>query len=187
MCLYLKKGNARIKTATEDIICYKIMLEVYPGYGSIVPTYKTPYQGVYMPIEGLVDDEYFKLNQWARKCYNHSTKRRFHITSNGVDNVCKSLVSEGMIHTFVNLEDASHHSDYMFKCNYDYLSTLKNRYVVVKCVIPKGTSYYEGFTSLDGVDTFTNGYCSATLKFTGEIVDRGGQLWKEKITSLNEK
>lgn len=175
MCLYLEKGNAKKKKATEDIVCYKIMEEVSLNGG--VPHYRTPYQGNVMPIEGLVRDEYFDINRWAAKRYNKkiSTLR---IYANHYDHICKSFVAGGMIHTFANLLDASEKADLLASTNLD------KTYVVVKCVIPKGTEYFEGFTGMAHIGSINFGassYCSSKLQFTGEIVDKNGEYWvKEK-------
>lgn len=179
MCLYLEKGNAKKKIATEDIVCYKVMEEVSLNGGSIpcIPYYKTPYQGNVMPIEGLVRDEYFDINPWAAKRYNKKilTQR---IYANRYDHICKSFVAGGMIHTFANLLDASEKV-----CS--LADAFQNKtYVVVKCVIPKGTEYFEGFTCMCRVGSINFGassYCSSKLRFTGEIVDKDGNYWaKEK-------
>lgn len=179
MCLYLEKGNARKKIATEDIVCYKVMEEVYLNYGGI-PHYRTPYQGHIMPIEGIVRDEYFDINRWAAKRYNKKiTTQR--IYANNDNHICKSFVAGGMIHTFANLLDASEKAA-LLASNY----TVKS-YVVVKCVIPKGTEYFEGFTGMVHIGSIYFGassYCSSKLRFTGEIVDKNGEYWEKEKDSI---
>jgi hypothetical protein len=188
MCLYLEKGNARKKIATEDIVCYKVMEEVSLNGG--IPYYRTPYQGNIMPIEGLVRDEYFDNNPWAAKRYNKKmTTQR--IYANNTDHICESFVSGGMIHTFADLLDASEKA-----CSLAILNNMPNAclrsnsqynygrtYVVVKCIIPKGTEYFEGFTGMtyNGFIHFgAPSYCSSKLQFTGEIVDKNGKYWEKE-------
>lgn len=175
MCLYLEKGNARKKKATEDIVCYKVMEEVSLNGG--VPHYKTPYQGNVMPIKGLVVDEYFNINRWAAKRYNKKMLA-LRIYANHEYHICKSFVAGGMIHTFANLLDASEKSHLLATIDKD------KTYVVVKCVIPKGTEYFEGFTGMTRIGSIhfdASSYCSSKLRLTGEIVDKDGNYWvKEK-------
>ena len=187
MCLYLKKGNARKKIATEDIVCYKVMEEVFlkgdftGGVPHCVPHYKTPYQGNIMPIKGLVRDEYFDNNPWAAKRYNKKmTTQR--IYANNTDHICESFVSGGMIHTFADLLDASEKAYSLAILDYN------KTYVVVKCVIPKGTEYFEGFTGMTYVGSIHFGapsYCSSKLQFTGEIVDKNGKYWEKEKDNIN--
>lgn len=107
MCLDIKK-TAKIKTAKEDIICYKYLIK-RDDYLT------TPFR--YAEIK--IGETY------------ESTLERCEYSSE------LHVVEEGL-HSFANLEDCDKRvCDCEDDADYEYHS-------LAKCVIPKGSTYYEG-------------------------------------------
>ena len=78
------------------------------------------------------------------------------VTENFLDK--KYYIGKGMFHTIARLSDAN---DFKY-----YFQALFNtdKYCVYKCVIPKGTKYYEGISTTD-----IWGYASRSLLIVEEI------------------
>jgi len=79
------------------------------------------------------------------------------------------LVNGGFYHTFLNLEDAKEYAyDNSYSGGYSgYAEGHTRPMVVVECVIPKGTVYYQGVTAL-----CKDSYASRALRITDKIVYR---------------
>lgn len=123
MCLYTK--NKKAKTASEDLVCYKVLIKNYGTHSCCV----TPYAGYVVEFDKeLVAD--------GQKSINHLRMQDFH-TNYGV--------KSGFFHTYENYNDALMVARDI-KLNKRFTSCY-----VAKCIIPKGTNYYDGLTAC--------GYC----------------------------
>lgn len=126
MCLILQEG-ARKKTATEDMIVYKVISLYCDG------SYVTPYQYASVKLGETYTSE-------LRKEKNDS------------------IVEIG-IHSFKNLVDARNEKNYW-----------DDPQEIVKCIIPKGSKYYEGDFSC-----LVDSYASTALKYL-EIIEQSHNL-----------
>ena len=116
MCLYV---HGTMHRATKDIVCYKFLaLHLKRVDGQIVSNWCSPFQTKCEWNEG----ELKEIPENAYSCVNHGT------------------VSEGYFHSYKDESDARSEGRM-----WDFWSNLHNYTVgVFKCVIPKGTLYYEG-------------------------------------------
>ena len=115
MCLYAK---GKIKKAEEDIVCYKYLsLSIGRNeYGDISSTWCSPYINIGWEI-GKVKEISDNV-----PCYDYG------------------CVTYGFFHTFKNLNDTE-----AAKNHYDFWNNSGMKQLgVFKCIIPKGTLYYEG-------------------------------------------
>ena len=121
MCLYIDEKIhgplKRIKKAKEDIVCYKVLC-IHNG------NLFTPYTADEVPSQiykgGLpMVGEPLKSRRFFRRIF-HS-----------------DLIEEGYIHTF-RIEQCARNTTRYFERR-----GIKTR--IFKCVIPKGTYYYQGF------------------------------------------
>ena len=128
MCLYTKQVEP--KMAEKDIICYKF----YKRYNKILIS---PYQGFAAPEIGIT------TNANLGKSYIPENDNLY------IHNYCGfKRVDEGF-HSFKTLEEVKH------KVN-GYRNSLN--LVIFKCIIPRGSSYYEG--KFDRYES----YCSNSIK-----------------------
>ena len=116
MCLYSNRKN--FKKAKEDIICYKVLKVIRTFFGYTF--YATPYMNKPVPKLGveMKDDECLD----AKKYPNISSKY---------------MISAGGFHTFKNFDDAKDELKW-------HLDNCGKEYIIVKSIIPKGSSYIEG-------------------------------------------
>lgn len=146
MCLAVNKTK-RVKVAKEDIICYKVVKR----HGSY---YETPYRNQQIKLGALYDESDNPMvvehscgfiNDW-----NGDTYKTIHGNA---------------FHSFANLKDAKWEANDWGGYAYDI--------IVVECIIPKGTKYYEGFhgiynTSIGG---YPDGYASERILYTSTIYE----------------
>ena len=128
MCLYTKQTEPKI--AQEDIICYKF----YRRCNEIL---FSPYRGFAAPEIGIV------TNTKLEKPYRPEDNNFYIHNYYGF-----KRVEEGF-HSFKTLEEVKH------KVN-GYRNNLN--LVIFKCIIPRGSSYYEGI-----FDKYES-YCSNSIK-----------------------
>ena len=128
MCLYTKQVEPKI--AEKDIVCYKF----YRRYNEILIS---PYQEVVAPEIGIV------TNTKLEKSYRSKGYDLFHINFYDF-----RIVDEGF-HSFKTLEEVKHKVN-GYRNNLDL--------VIFKCIIPRGSSYYEG-----RFDIYKS-YCSNSIK-----------------------
>lgn len=128
MCLYTKQVEPKI--AEKDIVCYKF----YRRYNEILIS---PYQGFRAPEIGITTNanlgKSYRPENDNLYIYNYYDFKR---------------VDEGF-HSFKTLEEVKH------KVN-GYSNNLD--LVIFKCIIPRGSSYYEG-----RFDIYKS-YCSNSIK-----------------------
>ena len=145
MCLTVSKEKRNLILAEEDIICYKILFDWQPHLNKIC--YCSPYQ--------------YKLYTKLNIVYNNKTpidKRR---------KKSEYQIFGGCYHSFANYDDAINEAICLIKT----ISVRPSRrplccenVVIFKCIIPKGTKYYEGV--FDGNEV---SYASKSIYFS-EIV-----------------
>lgn len=150
MCLYTKKNKL---IADHDIKCYKILQTLQALKNEVGRNelnkwrergfeYLTPYN--YFPMK--IDTTYTDDN---RPCVESA------------DDLGIKDVSRGFFHTFSHIE---HALDTIGDCG-------MYGAIVVECVIPKGTEYYEGSMVYEAAVSGTlSSYASKTLKLTHIIV-----------------
>lgn len=117
MCLYTK--NREPFLAKEDIVCYKVLIKT-----KIPCVYKTP-----------VTRTRFTKFPLIKKNFKAEGDRRVVEIPLSVG-VCFEI-SVGFIHTYKDIEYTKHCVNY---------SLCRDNYVIFKCIIPKGTYYYESET-----------------------------------------
>lgn len=137
MCLYTK--DPKVKIAKRRIVCYKILSNAhgpknYAGMSDI--EFMTPYQHT------LIDDDIISGKK------DFEAKGSVDITKNFDEAFCH--LRGGCIHTYQNRKDAKYMCD--------------SEQSVFKCIIPKGTEYYEG-ESLCG----DKNYASKKIRFIKQI------------------
>lgn len=155
MCLYVKDYNPKV--AKKDIVCYKLLRENIE-YPSETKRYYTPFQDLKI-ILGQEVKAKGGLQKGTRKIFEWSSNREY-----------RKLIYSGVIHTFKTFKDVE---DFMLKFASQY--DAKNA-VVVRCVIPKGTEYYEGIFESTGLKS----YASKKLIYGGRILKRYYDLKENK-------
>lgn len=141
MCLDLKKGNSKIKTAKEDITCWK-WLKLDNDGKLFSPYQKTRYY----------------LNDRMKDSKRVRKTPPLHCLMGDAVECC---LHDGCFHTFRHFHDASLVS---------VLSAHNEAYqeVIVKCTIPKGSKYYEGYFTPGFVQPMES-YASKELVITDRI------------------
>lgn len=132
MCLELKKPE--IIVAKEDIICYKVMIEPWRSNGGWV-------------------SPYMFMCYWKGDTYELGKQLQLLDFSKTVKEY-PYLVEEGF-HSFTSLSGAKKHRKHLSMFNHD------NGFVIVKCTIPKGTTYVEGLFYSCG--TRFHSFCSEKI------------------------
>lgn len=142
MCLIIRK-NAKAKTAKKDIVCYKVLVKWINPFltREFIEIFETPF--FKMPVH--IGDEYGDVNLKTSIC-NVFPREEW-----GVDDGYHSL------ETF---EDAADYVSRLMCCN-------RQNYVIVKCIIPKGTKYYQGKNYFRG--HIFKGYASDRIKYMEEV------------------
>ena len=161
MCLYLK--DKKSKVATKDITCYKVLVEHedFGPRGGITRRYNTPFQeapaklGVTLKAYGGI--ELGKLT-WAKSAmaegYTH-------------------YVAAGVIHTFKTLRGAR-------KAVNDDNYCFGYQPVIVKCVIPKGTEYFEGVFEYTGIASYASVKVEVGKRVTPEYTRQSDIMKREQ-------
>lgn len=130
MCLYLKSGSLP-KKATEDITCYKVIIEESFGGKCLM----TPYQGLDIDEKIISGKKPFKAEIWD---FTHHKVRSIKVKEFqklGYNN--SGAIGSGAIHTFKTKEAAKTNAVLFAHKIKSYKMS------VYKCIIPKGTLYYE--------------------------------------------
>ena len=112
MCLYTKE--TKLKTANEDIICYKILLH-YPSS----PLFYTPYL--------------YKEIRWTDIWLHNPIKAHGQVRKRKLHKDAPLSFNNGLIHTYQTIM-AAKSSWFM----------LQEQYQLFQCIIPKGTKYIDG-------------------------------------------
>ena len=134
MCLYLKQKQSKPKVAEKAIECYKILRP-----NKLAGTYFTPCRDV----EVRLGHVYRGLGLRAVK--NLDVRPDSY----------KYYVSIGFIHSFRTFKDAEKAIN-KWKWDYGF-----NNCVIVRCSIPKGSTYYEGVFE----DTMIPSYASTAIRY----------------------
>lgn len=134
----LKLSEKRLPSVAEhDIICYKV-LHRKPAYCSF---YETPYAKMLVSNKIISGEK--NLKPWPEIRITGSMQE----------------ISQGFIHTYANLDDAKHQQK--------WLNQTGRTYDIFKCIIPKGTKFYDGecFAGAEPVP----GFASLEIKFIEKI------------------
>jgi hypothetical protein len=113
MCLYTKE--TKLKTAKEDIVCYKVLLNDFSSN-----VLYTPYL--------------YKIIRWADILLHNPIKAEGWVRKRRLFQDAPISFNCGLIHTFQNIEAAKD----------SFLGVIINRYKIFQCIIPKGTKYIDG-------------------------------------------
>lgn len=133
MCLYTNRWKPLI--AKEDIICYKILVKTKNPF-----VYRTP----------VIRTKVIKIPFFKRTFKAKGNRRiTFVALSNYIDTGLYE-VSEGFIHTYKEIKSAKHQINY---------NLYEDECVIFKCIIPKGTCYYES----------DNEYASEKIEILDEV------------------
>ena len=148
------------KIAEEDIVCYKVFTKVFATTmdGLSTVTYLTPFISVGLEM-GVKYTAYGEVN------FKEGTKVK---TVSGMSDFLITEINGGVFHSFIDEEDAKmfahrfpfasiNRLDQIKKANegLDFVSYRREN-VVVKCIIPKGTTYYEGSFNEDNPDCYAS-------------------------------
>ena len=145
MCLEIK--NTTPKVAKRDIVCYKVLVvkdnAIMDKDGALV-------------INDIYVTPFFKFVMEPNKLYEEKNKFEVGIETRLTPFIKRikytTIVQSGCFHTFKSKIDAK-----LFKKD---LGLRNNEAVIMKCVIPEGTEYFEGT-----YDTFYyKAYASKSLK-----------------------
>jgi len=149
MCLNIA-GHPKQMTAKEDIKCYKV-LAAYPTYenGKINEDVEVMYYSPYQNTQYYLGETIREKGR-AKREYDYGYLRPF------------PTIGEGCLHTFINLEHAIDFANHRYP-----VYTIHREWVVVECIIPKGTKYYEGVTN---PPHSMPSYASKVLRITDKVV-----------------
>ena len=136
MCLRVKGYNPTPKIAEVDIPCYKLLKKAAIHYYSI-------YYGGEIPLEVIhgKEDYYASHSETSYERLIHST-----------NDILYSSIEQGYIHTYGTATVT----------DFGFFIEGANA-VIFKCIIPKGTEYFEGIYLND------IGYASRKIRFVKEI------------------
>lgn len=124
MCLSLEKGRTTLKKADEDIVCYKVLVKNNEK-GFI----KSPY--MWKP---------YKLGELKK---DKTPVKKESVNTTNTLSTTEKTVESGVFHTFQFFEDAKKFAiNSIIESYWGFFDG--NLSIVVKCIIPKGTRYYEG-------------------------------------------
>lgn len=165
MCLYTKSGA---KTTDKEIKCYKVLQSVEALQNEV--SKKTLQEAVDNGYSFLTPYQYFPMRLGA----TYTEKKPYFEPYVGKDGIMR--ISENYIHSFATIEAA------LESIGYCEMSGA----IVVECVIPEGTKYFEGCidypeTQNDEVHT----YASKTLKLTNTIVAKTNNPKEGEVYTLS--
>lgn len=126
-----------VKTQTPSIAEEDIVCYKVIEYSPVFEQYITPFRNYPMKTGDILHD---------RKDWEFDT----------VEFRTGFFVEAGGFHTYEVIADAKH-----------FARELDNSTIVVKCIIPKSTEYFKGWTTLDGY--YVGGYASKDLKLIEEV------------------
>lgn len=160
------------KVAEEDIVCYKIFRRHTWKYKTRNLTDKDKHNED-NEVKEVTEIEYitpfrsaiFELGK-SYKEKIHDVKFLYNTERVNKNKEFRTNLTYGIYHSFVKLEDAIDLASNLYNPT---PNVGINDYVIVKCIIPKGTVYYEG--TFEGNQP---SYGSKAIYFTDEIV------WYEK-------
>ena len=141
MCLNRDILNRPLKKATEDIVCYKGVQVPYEQWRKI-KTFVLRKLKRFKNYETYFTGDHVTIGMTFVATPELSQERLDWIKDN------EEELEAGFVHSFKNKKDAI------------AFAKVRNYIDVVKCIIPKGTYYFEGTNS-----DFTEGYASTQIKY----------------------
>jgi len=188
MCLITKNAPKR---ATKDIVCYKLMVKDEEGYNTVIRRKKCGdiFEAINISLESDMEKctlkeekEIFSRTmrctitrlKGSQACFvewGGKVSDEYEI----IDSDCVNL-GGGYIHTFQTLEDISGMTLWQHK-------ELQDDIHIIKCVIPKGAIYYEGYGLSSRKDTTPKesrymSYASNKIVFKEDVTEQ----YKDKIS-----
>lgn len=167
MCLYT--NNSEFKTADKDIVCYKLLERVKDPQGNVVllksPFFHQPYYiGDTYTLRSKLTDNVLELEA---KDDGEKFKPGYY-DGTEIDNGFDFRVCEGL-HTFD--EHAGMLESQLLAVAVSELKlTHKHDFSLVKCIIPKGTRYIDGYHHTICRDVCNeSGYVSEALRIVEEV------------------
>lgn len=152
MCLFPFKNKADI--ANKDIICYKVVTEIPNSISNEC------FLSIFCAFNYYVGREYIE------PLFKVSVESK---TSSLIPSVNKGF------HSYMHLKDAVK----IVKSYSIGFSFLKEKYIILKCVIPKGTLYYKGSSHIeDPLNILPLEYCSRQIKIVAWKTPEG--KWNKK-------
>lgn len=153
MCLYLTKCDSIV--AQEDIVCYKVLIVEKKSVVGL--DFRNYFRGPSFHTEPLKYRFFAPFTHYEyRLGMILLTEGNVTIQSNDCMTFYPYSISEGVFHTFKKLEDAK-----------EVVKHGKS-FVIVKCIIPKGSIYYQGYFMAD--KEWCENYGSQVLHVTNEIM-----------------
>lgn len=150
MCLITKQSQSKI--ASKDITCYKVLLKLEKNINNII-FYVSPVRHF----------TYFHNNPYPNKVFN--AEKPYWLENHPYDDLKPNYIDDEGV---VNPQPVSYELNSGFFHMYkDYDSAIKaikkddvkivtEPSVIFECVIPKGSHYYEGVTSIDSIPSIAS-------------------------------
>ena len=136
MCLITKQSKSKI--ASEDITCYKVLLKLENEINDTVFYISPVRYFTYFSNRTDLDNKVFKAEKayWLENYPGDDLKQTY------IDNEPVSYeLNSGFFHMYKDYDSA-------VKAVKIIVPREKESYAVFECVIPKGSRYYEGVTSI---------------------------------------
>ena len=136
MCLITKQSKSKI--ASEDITCYKVLLKLENEINDTVFYISPVRYFTYFSNRTDLDNKVFKAEKayWLENYPGDDLKQTY------IDNEPVSYeLNSGFFHMYKDYDSA-------VKAVKILVPREKESYAVFECVIPKGSRYYEGVTSI---------------------------------------
>lgn len=121
MCLFSKKRTS----ANKDLVCYKIIERYENFYGECC--YKTPFQGTPVSIK-VIEGQEFRPDPFPSISVERKSNSNYEVYG-------------GFIHSYKTRWKARKMAKYMRETIF---KDEKRWYEIYKCIIPKGTEYFDG-------------------------------------------
>ena len=137
MCLITKQSQSKI--ASKDITCYKVLLKLENEINNTV-FYVSPVRHfTYFSNRTDLNNKVFKAEKayWLENSPGDDLEPTY-IDDNGVDTY---ELNSGFFHMYKDYDSA-------VKAIKNSVTGERESSVIFECVIPKGSRYYEGFTSI---------------------------------------
>ena len=137
MCLVTEQSESKI--ASKDITCYKVLLKLENEINNTV-FYVSPVRHfTYFSNRTDLNNKVFKAEKayWLENSPGDDLEPTY-IDDNGVDTY---ELNSGFFHMYKDYDSAVKAIKWL-------VPREKESYAIFECVIPKGSRYYEGFTSI---------------------------------------
>jgi len=143
MCLFLEENKRTVKIAKDDIVCYKVMLRIIYSDGTVV--FATPFQDDIVEKEILQGEKPYvaKVPGVGDDRVDISTDE-FPLIYSYRHGGWGNSIGRGAIHTFTSQKSAKSQAAWFRFITSTSKGDTARAYVIFKCIIPKGTQYFQG-------------------------------------------